>query len=116
MQKRSSGSVKVFYRPYSQEQLVTRLREAMPALAGKLPVRRAVLFGSWATNRATAFSDVDILVVYAGAPRADAYRIVRRALDVRGVEPHVYTEDEAELLRPTLDRMTHPGIDLLAGP
>ena len=115
MLKRSSGSVKVFYRPYSREQLVKRLREALPALADQLPNRRVVLFGSWATDRATAFSDVDILVVHAGAPQADAYTVVRRAFAVRGVEPHVYTEAEAELLRPSLDRMSNPGIDLLAG-
>ena len=114
MQKPSSSSVRVFYRPYSRERLVTRLREAVAALAGQLPVLRAVLFGSWATGRATAFSDIDILVVYAGAPRADAYDVVRGAFDTRGIELHLYAGTEAELLGPTLDRMTKNGIDLLA--
>jgi predicted nucleotidyltransferase len=110
---RSSGSVKVSYPPTSRAQLVALLRERLPALAAVLPVKRAVLFGSWATDRATAFSDVDLLVVYDGPPRDDAYKTVRRCLDVRGLEPHVYAETEAANLRPTLDRMTRAGISLI---
>jgi predicted nucleotidyltransferase len=86
----------------------------MPALARELPLRQVVLFGSWSTGRATAFSDVDLLVVYAGPPRDDAYAIVRRVVDQRGLEPHVYAESEADALKPTLDRMTRDGIDLLS--
>jgi predicted nucleotidyltransferase len=86
----------------------------MPELARKLLLRRVVLFGSWVTGRATAFSDIDLLVVYAGPPRDDAYAIVRRVVDQRGLEPHVYTESEADALKPTLDRMTRSGIDLLS--
>jgi uncharacterized protein len=110
---RSSGSVKVSYPPASRAQLVALLRERLPTLAAVLPVQRAVLFGSWATDRATAFSDVDVLIVYAGPPRPDAYKTVRRCLSLRGLEPHVYTEAEAADLRPTLDRMTRSGISLM---
>src|SRR6516165_7702830 len=106
MPNQSSSSVKIFYRPYSREQLVAKLRATMPELARKLPLRRVVLFGSWVTGRATAFSDIDLLVVYAGPPRDDAYAIVRRVVDQRGIEPHVYTESDADVLKPTLDRMT----------
>ena len=91
-----------------------RLREAMPSLVDKLPVKRAVLFGSWAIDRATAFSDIDVLIVYAGAPRADAYKVARGVFDIRGVELHLYAEAEAEQVRPTLDRMTNHSIDLLS--
>ncbi|MDR5710375.1 MAG: nucleotidyltransferase domain-containing protein [Armatimonadota bacterium] len=89
--------------------LRTRIRE----LARSLPLRRAVLFGSWATGRATARSDVDLLVVYAGPAREDAYRIVRTVVALRGLEPHVYSEAEAEVLRPLLERMTRGGVELL---
>lgn len=108
----SSGSVKISYPTVSQAQLVALLRERLPALAAVLPVKRAVLFGSWAKGRATAFSDIDLLVIYAGPPRADAYKRVRRCLDLRGLEPHVYAEAEAERLWPTLQRMTRDGISL----
>ncbi len=57
-------------------------------------------------------SDVDLLVVYTGEPRDDAFTTVRRCMDTRGVEPHVYTADEAEALRDTIDRMTEGGVEL----
>jgi hypothetical protein len=60
-----------------------------------------------------AFSDIDILIIYAGSPREDAYKTVWRCLRLRGLEPHVYAETEAEGLQPTLDRMTRDGITIL---
>ena len=53
-----------------------------------------------------------LLVVYAGAPRPDAYRTVRETLATRGLEPHVYTEREAEACAATLRRMTTDGLTL----
>lgn len=105
--------MKVFYPPFSREQLIALLRERLPALAALLPLKRVVLFGSWAKARATAFSDIDLLVVYADPSRQDAYKLVWHSLRVRGLEPHVYSESEAENLRPTLERMVQEGIDLL---
>jgi predicted nucleotidyltransferase len=104
---------KVVYPSHSRAQLVALLRERLPKLATALPLKQAVLFGSWAKDRATAYSDVDLLVVYAAPPREDAYKVVRRSLHLRGLEPHVHSEAEAAALRPTLDRMTRDGISLL---
>ncbi len=112
MRIESYGSVKVFWPPYSRDELIEKLRTGIPALAQALPLKRAVLFGSWAKGRATVRSDVDVLVVYKGAPREDAYQIVRRCLDVRGLEPHVYTEDQAAAVCSTLDRMTEVRVPL----
>ncbi len=109
----SSNSVKIFYPPVSRAELVGLLRERLPALAARLPLQRVVLFGSWAKGRATAFSDIDLLVIYAGPRREDAYKTVRRCLHLRGLEPHVYAESEAASLRATLDRMTRDGISLM---
>ncbi len=83
-------------------------------MTAALPLRRVVLFGSWAKGRATAFSDIDLLVVYADPPRADAYVVVRRHLRLRGLEPHVYSEAEAAKLAPTLEQMTRHGAVLLS--
>ncbi|MBI2073679.1 MAG: nucleotidyltransferase domain-containing protein [Gemmatimonadetes bacterium] len=112
MPTRSSGSVKVFSPPHDRDELIARLRERVPALRLALPARRVVLFGSWAVGRATAFSDIDLLVVYAGPRREDAYALVRRTLGLRGLEPHVYSEEEAERLQTMLQRMTRHGIPL----
>lgn len=73
---------------------------------------RVVLFGSWASGRHTAASDVDLLVVYGGEAREDAFRIVKTTLAVPGLEPHVYALREAEAARDRLDRMTSGGVVL----
>ncbi len=112
MQKVSSGSVKIFYPEHKLPELVAVLRERVEALVQIFPLRRVVLFGSWARGKQTAFSDIDVLVIYSGLPREDAYKMAKQHLNLRGVEPHVYSEDEAEKLKPTLDRMTRDGIVL----
>jgi predicted nucleotidyltransferase len=110
MRPRSSGSVKVFYPPWNREALLVRLREGVIALCEVLPLVRVVLFGSYARGRQTVASDIDLLVVYAGAVRGDAYALVRRTLDLRRLEPHVYAEEEYTQVRETLDRMVQDGI------
>lgn len=112
MPSASSSSVRVFYPRFSRDQLIALLRERTAALAATLPLRRVVLFGSWAKGRATAFSDVDVLVIYAGEPRPDAYKIVSRTVNLRGLEAHVYAETEARQLEATLWRMTEGGVVL----
>lgn len=90
------------------------LRERLPALDAVLPLTRAVLFGSYARGTYTAASDVDVLLVYRGAPRDDAYALARRILGLRGLEPHVYAEAEYEAGAATIDRMTRGGVEILA--
>jgi predicted nucleotidyltransferase len=110
MLQRSSGFVKVFYPPWSCEALLVRLREGVTALREVLPLVRVVLFGSYARGRQTVASDIDLLVVYAGAVRGDAYALVRRTLDLRRLEPHVYAEEEYAQVRKTLECMVQDGI------
>lgn len=91
MPSRSFGSVKVFYPVYDRAQLIEWLRERLPARRVRLPVTRAVLFGSWAAGRATAFSDVHVLIVYADPLREDAYKLVREHLrPARSRAPRVF--------------------------
>jgi hypothetical protein len=113
MPNRSSSTVRVSYPAYSRAELIDLLRKRMAGLAVQLPLERAVLFGSWACERATAYSDIDLLVVYTGPAREDAYALGWRGLRLRGVEPHVYSAAEAERLQPTLERMARGGISLL---
>lgn len=75
-----------------------------------LPLKRVWLFGSWAAGRATAFSDIDLLVVYLDPPRDDAYHLVRQSLRLPCLEAHVYSEGQAEALKSTLERMTRNGV------
>jgi len=110
MQRESSSSVKIFYPPFSREELIALLRQRVSVLQEKLPLRRVVLFGSYAKGRQTIASDIDLLVVYAGEPREDAYTLVKRTLDVRSLEPHVYAQEEYEQVRATLERMIEGGV------
>jgi predicted nucleotidyltransferase len=116
MPVRSSGSVKAFYPRRRRDELVALLRERAEALAHVLPLKLVALFGSQATGRATAFSDVDLLVIYSGPVRDDAYSTVRRTIAVRGLEPHVYAEHEAESLGPVIDRMLRHAIRVWVTP
>jgi len=74
-----------------------------------------VLFGSYAKGRQTVASDIDLLVVYTGRPRADAYALVKRVLDIRRLEPHVYAEEEYEAVRTAVERMVRDGIPIVPG-
>jgi len=82
----------------------------MIALHEVLPLVHVVLFGSYARGRQTVASDIDLLVVYAGAVRGNAYALVRCTLGLRRLEPHVYAEEEYAPVRETLERMVQDGI------
>jgi predicted nucleotidyltransferase len=110
MPQGSSTSVKVFYPSFKIEELLLVLKERIKGLQVLLPLKKVMLFGSWSTGRETAFSDIDLLVIYRGQVRVEAYKIVWRCLNLRGLELHVYSEDEAEKLQPTLESMTKNGI------
>jgi len=113
MPNESSTSVRVSWPDLTLPELVARLEQAARALAEELPLRWLVLFGSWVQGRATAASDVDVVVIYADPPRADAFAVAWRVLTAAGlprVEPHVYTESQAAQLAPTLAAMTRPAI------
>ncbi|MCS7193096.1 MAG: nucleotidyltransferase domain-containing protein [Armatimonadetes bacterium] len=115
MRNKSCNSVKIFSPPYSRDELVEVLREGLRKLAEVLPVKLSVLFGSWAKGRATAFSDIDLLVIYADPPREEAYKLVRKTIGIRGLEPHVYSESEAKQVKHILERMIADGIVLFDG-
>lgn len=88
------------------------LRQRVPVLQGKLPLKRVVLFGSYAKGRQTVASDIDLLIIYAGPPREDAYALVKRTLNIRRLELHVYTEAEYAQVRTTIERMVRDGIPI----
>lgn len=55
-------------------------------------------------------SDVDLLVVYDGPPREDAFATVKKTLPIRGLEPHVYTCEAADAQADLLARMARNGV------
>ncbi len=82
----------------------------MPQLLEQLPVRWVVLFGSYAKGNYTAFSDIDVLVVYAGEPREDAFALVKRTFGLAGLEPQVLTEEEFRAVLPVWTQMLRQSV------
>lgn len=113
MRKRSSTSVQIFYPRWTRENLIRHLQAMLPLLAARLPLVRVVLIGSYAKGTFTAASDIDLLVVYRGGRRDDAYALVRKTLNVSYLEPHVYALGEYERAKATVERMVRDGFVLL---
>jgi uncharacterized protein len=105
--------VRIWWPALDREELLCRLKHGADRLGALLRLERVVLFGSWATGRATAQSDIDLLVVYRGHPRTDAFALTWRAIDLPRLEPHVYSSAEALALEETLERMTRGGVRIL---
>lgn len=114
MPRGSSSSVRIFYPKFDREELIGKLRKKVKELSGKLPLSLVVLFGSYARGDYTVASDVDLLVVYRGKERKDAYATVKKILNVPLLEPHVHSEDEYEGLRRVLTRMIADGVVLFS--
>ncbi len=111
MQRKYSGSVKVFYPKYDRNDLLEILKRKVEALKRVLPISLVVLFGSYAANAYTAASDIDLLVVYKTHAK-NAYAIVRKTVGLPLLEAHVYSEEEYHRMKETLDKMTANGITI----
>ena len=105
--------VRIFYPAFDRAELVRRLGSGIERLDAVLPLVKVVLFGSWARGTHTVASDVDLLVVYRGPARSDAYALVKRVLAVPRLEPHAYSDAEYAMARATVDRMIQGGVTLV---
>ena len=114
MRKGSSSSVQIFYPRFDKEELIRKLKKKVEELAGKLPLSLVVLFGSYAQGNYTVASDVDLLVVYSGKERKDAFATVKRTLDVPLLEPHVHSQEQYDRLRGVIVRMIADGVVLFS--
>jgi len=112
MQRKSSDSVRIFYPKFDKQELVEAIDKSLEDLQKKLPLMLVVLFGSYAKGNYTVASDADLLVVYRGEERKDAYATVKRTLGVLRLEPHVYSDSEYEKMKKTINKMTKNGIVL----
>lgn len=106
--------MQIFFPKFDQAELIRRLRDQMAALDEVLPLLQVTPFGSYARGNYTVASDVDLLVVYRGQPRKDAFAITKRVLNVPALEPHIYSEEEFKKARQRIARMTEGGIVLFS--
>jgi len=99
MRKESFGSAKIFWPKLSREEALRLLAERLPELQQKLPLVLVILFGSYAKGNYTAGSDVDLLVVYRGNPRPDAYELVWKTLRIPTLSPTCMRRKNTALLK-----------------
>ena len=104
--------VRIFYPRLNREEVIQGLARKLPGLQKELPLLLVVLFGSYAKGNYTVASDIDLLVVYGGKERKDAYAITKRAFDLPNVEVHLYTEKEYERMKGTIRMMMKGGVVL----
>jgi len=112
MQKKSSSSVRIYYPKFSKEEVIQQLKKGMKTLDGKLPLSNVTIFGSYVKGNYTASSDIDLLVIYKGTERSDAFAVVKKNLALPRLEPHVYSENEYEKLNHTITKMIEGGVVL----
>jgi len=114
MRKESSSSVQIFYPKFDKKELIQKLKKKIEELAKELPLSLVVLFGSYAQGNYTVASDVDLLIIYRGKERKDAFATVKKTLDIPLLEPHVHSEDEYKRLRSVIARMIAKGVVLFS--
>lgn len=109
MQKKSSSSVQVFYPRLNKKMVIEHLEKKVHELKNALPVCMVVLFGSYAKGNYDVSSDIDLLVVYRGEEREDAYKKVKKNIDLSGIELHVYTAKEYVSMKENIEKMIKDG-------
>ena len=102
MRRRSFDSVRIYYPKHSKEELITLLRERMNELSKKLPIKLAILFGSYAVGRHTAASDIDLFVVVKGVDKNESYHKIYDGLNLKNLQLHLYTLEEYDKMRGSL--------------
>lgn len=116
MQKTSSGSAKIFYPKLTKDEVIRVISERLKELSEILPLAKVVLFGSYAKGNYTVGSDIDLLMVYDGEKKVDDYILVTKILDLRRLEPHIYTVEEYKQMEkyyPANDKRRNRIIDCL---
>ena len=112
-----SKDVKVFYPKFSKEELVQDLKKSFSEISGKTRVERAMLFGSYAKKKNTAFSDIDIFVVVGDNYGMDSYSICWDTIGIPEVELHIYSLYEFQAMKKAensfLREVERYGIDLM---
>jgi len=92
--------VRIYYPRFSRGELIEKLRRCAEELSKRLPLKRVILFGSYASGRQTAASDVDVLVVYEGKrDKREVYDLCWDLIGLPNLELHLYLEDEYLKLR-----------------
>lgn len=92
------SQVRVTYPALTKSQVIERLRQARIRIQDSLPITKMILYGSYAQDRYTAGSDIDLIIVYKGSPRDDVFKLVMEEISLPRLEPKAYTEEQFKML------------------
>ncbi len=109
MQMKSSNSVRIFYPKYNKKEIINKLQDKIPLLKSLLSISKVILFGSYAKDKYTVASDIDVLVIYKGKVRSDAYSVVKKVFDIPQIELHLYTTKQYEKIKDTISKIIEDG-------
>jgi len=97
---------------YSQAEVTERIASGLTRLKSLLPVKLIALLGPCAREDGNSQDKIELLVLYEGASREDAPALVKEALDITGLEPHVFSSQEYAYSKKSLDAHIAKGIVL----
>jgi len=98
MQNKSSDSVKIYYPRYSLREIREKIRKASEELF-KLGVVKIVLFGSFAKEKATAGSDIDLLILARDQESKNKFHEIMETINIEIAEAHLYMQSEFKKLK-----------------
>jgi len=83
--------------------VVERIKRDVKPLCRTAGVEKLILFGSYATGRQTAASDIDLLAVIDTniCDKDRAYRMLREGISLRMVELHILSREEYRSMKET---------------
>lgn len=86
-------------------------------LKENIKVKSVYLFGSYANNKATEYSDIDVAVIsdkFSGDPVDDMVYLMRfrRNLDLR-IEPHPFSTKDFDKTNPFVKEIINTGIKII---
>lgn len=101
MRRRSSSSVRVFYPRHSQSDVISRVKETVASLSERIALDEVILFGSYAKNKHTVGSDIDIFIVFdeSRSTEDEIYKIIMKAIKLPRVELHILSNKDYELMK-----------------
>lgn len=101
MPRKYSNSVKIYYPEFSREEIIRKLSVGVRELAREIPIKTAILFGSYATGYYTAASDIDLFIVVDSEKtgKDEAYRRIQDRLKLPNLQLHLYSLREYQELK-----------------
>lgn len=99
--KQYSSSVKVFFPKFNREEVVDEVARCVKMLRGRLALERVVLFGSYAKEKYTVASDIDLLVIFDDEKSGEdeVYKVLMKSIKLPRVELHILPKSSLKLYK-----------------